>query len=31
MRYEEGDLHMSIDAPLSDLAHLLELVADINR
>ena len=26
-----GDLHKSIDAPLSDLAHLLELVVDINR
>ena len=26
----QGDLHNSIDAPLSDLAHLLELVADIN-
>ena len=27
----QGDLHKSIDAPLSDLAHLLELVVDINR
>jgi F420-dependent oxidoreductase-like protein len=27
----QADLHKNIDAPLSDLARLLELVADINR
>jgi len=27
----QGDLHKSIDGPLSDLARLLELVVDVNR
>jgi hypothetical protein len=27
----QGDLHNNIEAPLRDLARLLELVADINR